>query len=139
MPKTTSKTSKGPTYFWSIGRRKSAVAAVKLFLVDGDSTINKVAAKKYFASLLNPVHFETPLNLCDIKKYHFIGRVNGGGLESQSEALTLAIARSVVKADPSKAEGLRDAGLLTVDSRVRERRKVGTGGKARRAKQSPKR
>jgi small subunit ribosomal protein S9 len=139
MVKTTPKVSKTPVYFYAIGRRKSAVAAVKLFLAAGDSTINKVAAKKYFSSLLNPTHYEGPFTATGVKTYHFSGRVMGGGLESQSEALILALSRAIKKSDDTQGEVLRNGGFLTVDSRVRQRRNVGTGGKARRAKQSPKR
>lgn len=139
MAKTSPKVTKNPLYFYAIGRRKSAVAAVKMFLTAGDSTINKVAAKKYFSSLLNPTHFDAPFTATGIKTYHFLGRVNGGGLECQSEALILAISRAIKKSDESQGPVLRQAGYLTVDSRVRQRRNVGTGGKARRAKQSPKR
>ncbi len=57
----------------------------------------------------------------------------------QLKALALAISRALLKIDPDFRSDLRQAGLLTVDSRRRQRRMVGTGGKARRQKQSPKR
>ncbi|MPM79759.1 hypothetical protein SDC9_126800 [bioreactor metagenome] len=57
----------------------------------------------------------------------------------QVDSLSLAIARGLVKIDEKFKSDLRVAGLLTVDSRIRERRMVGTGGKSRRQKQSPKR
>jgi len=73
-------------------------------------------------------------------KYYFSGRVTGGGKEGQLAAIILGLSRALVKVSPEKNRiVLRKASLLTRDSRVRERRMVGMGGKARRKKQSPKR
>ena len=73
-------------------------------------------------------------------KHFFSAKVAGGGKEGQLGALVLAISRSLVKVAPEKNKlVLKKLGLLTRDSRIRQRRMVGKGGKARRAKQSPKR
>ena len=66
-------------------------------------------------------------------------KIIGGGKTGQLSALTLALSRALVKSNPDFTSPLAKATLLTVDARVRERRMVGTGGKARRQKQSPKR
>ena len=122
MAKKTSKTN----YTRSIGRRKSAVATVKIFSGKGDCLVNGIQLSKYFPTKT-------------AGKYHFSATIIGGGKTGQVQALSLAIARSLIKIDESFKPVLRAGGLLTVDSRVKERRMVGTGGKARRQKQSPKR
>ncbi len=133
---TSKKTSS--VYTYSVGRRKSAVAKVKLFSGKGESSVNERPSEKYF-----PLTF-TRLNLPFVttsteNKYHFVAKIVGGGKTSQLSALILAISRALKKLDTAFTTSLSQAGLLTVDSRVRERRMVGTGGKARRQKQSPKR
>lgn len=127
-PKTIIK--KKDVYTSAVGRRKAAVATVKLYPTSGQSTINQ-----------KPVNSDNPAFMATHteKKYHFVSIIRGGGKEGQIEALTLAIARALKIVNPEMGPALRSAGLLSVDARVRERRKVGTGGKARRAKQSPKR
>jgi len=75
-----------------------------------------------------------------VGKYYVTVKVVGGGKNGQLDAVVHGIARAFDKADREKFRPpLKRAGLLTRDARVRERRKVGTGGKARRKKQSPKR
>ena len=74
-----------------------------------------------------------------VEKFYFEARTSGGGKGGQLEAVTLAVSRALKKLNEKYGPMLRNAGLLTVDSRVRQRRMVGTGGKARRAKQSPRR
>ena len=127
-------------YTYSIGRRRSSIAAVKLFTGKAASQVNSIAADKYFPGQLNQILLQKPFVATSTEgQYHFEARVSGGGKNGQLEALTLAISRSLDKSNPANHQVLRTSGLLSVDPRVRERRKVGTGGKARRAKQSPKR
>jgi small subunit ribosomal protein S9 len=136
----TTKTPKkiSTTYVYALGRRKAAVATVKLFKGKGESIINNRSPDKYFPltfSLLN-----LPFTLTDtLDKYHYAAKIVGGGKTGQLSALTLALSRALVKSNPDFTSPLAKATLLTVDARVRERRMVGTGGKARRQKQSPKR
>lgn len=139
IPTMTKSTSKN-TYFYSVGRRKSSIATVKVFAGKGDSQVNGQSLKKYFVQANAQIKFEKPFAVTDtLGKYYFQAKVIGGGKNGQLDALALAIARSLVKINLELKPALRAAGLLTVDSRVRERRMVGTGGKARRQKQSPKR
>jgi small subunit ribosomal protein S9 len=128
-------------YTYAYGRRKSAIATVKLFPKDGDSTVNGLPVDKYFASLVHQDGHLLPFTATNtLGKFHFIAKVIGGGKQGQIEALILAISRCLRKVNSViNTPLLRQFGLLTVDSRVRERRMVGTGGKARRQKQSPKR
>lgn len=131
-------TKSNKKYTYALGRRKAAVASVKLFTGKEVSTVNKKNVDLYFPNthtFLNKPFTETKT----AGKYYFESKIVGGGKEGQREALTLAIARALQKIDADYTLSLRQAGLLTVDSRVRERRMIGTGGKARRKKQSPKR
>lgn len=128
------------TYVYSVGRRKSAIATVKLFSGKGDSQVNKLPADTIFPSAIAKIELEKPFKTTDTSgKYHFTAKVFGGGKVSQLTAVVLAISGALKKGNAAFGPALRTAGLLTVDSRVRERRMVGTGGKARRQKQSPKR
>ncbi len=127
-------------YTRSIGRRKSAVASLKLFAGKGDSVVNNLALDKYFPTKTEKIVYSKPFEITKTSgKYYFQAKILGGGKTGQVQALSLAISRSLVKINESFRTDLRANGLLTVDSRVKERRMVGTGGKARRQKQSPKR
>lgn len=134
--KTTKKTTN--TYVYALGRRKSAVATIKLFSGKGDSTINARETNKYFPLTFS--RLELPFKITGTEgKFHFSAKIVGGGKTGQLAALILAISRALKKGNPDMTLALAQAGLLTVDARVRERRMVGTGGKARKKKQSPKR
>lgn len=127
-------------YTYALGRRRAAVATVKVFAGKLDSTINGMDLEKYFPGESNKINYNRPFVTTDtLGKYYYQAKVIGGGKNGQIEALVLAISRALKKIDDTFRPLLRSANLLTVDSRVRERRMVGTGGKARRQKQSPKR
>ena len=135
---TSSKSNKSYTY--TIGRRREAVANIKLFKGKGESTINKKPLETYFPLLSQKIVYSRPFVVTSTTdKYYFEARTSGGGKMGQLKAVTLAISRALKEIDDKFRPLLRTAGLLTVDSRVRERRMVGTGGKSRRTKQSPKR
>jgi small subunit ribosomal protein S9 len=129
------------TYTYAVGRRKSCVATVKLFSGKEESTVNGTVFDKYFPGKHSAITIQKPFEVTETKgKYYYQAKVVGGGKIGQLDALVLAISRAFKKLDETAYKSLlRNAGLLTVDSRVRERRMVGTGGKARRQKQSPKR
>jgi len=113
---------------------------VRLYKGKGVSTVNDQPIDKYFPGAIFKDIWSRPLKVVDAtEKYYFSVKVIGGGKKGQLEASAHGLAKALVidKADFRKP--LKDAGLLTRDSRIRERRKVGTGGKARRKKQSPKR
>jgi len=135
-PKTSKKSS--TTYIYALGRRKSAIATVKLFKGKGESSINTRPLNKYFPLTFS--RLDLPFVITEtLNKYYFSAKIIGGGKTGQLSALTLALSRALVKSNPDFTSPLAKATLLTVDARVRERRMVGTGGKARRQKQSPKR
>jgi len=135
------KSSNKTVYTYAIGRRKAAVSSVKLFAGKGDSTVNGLEISKYFPSdHLKKLYLEPFAVTGTDNKYYFQTKIVGGGKNGQLDALRLAISRALQKIDATAYLSLlRNAGLLTVDSRVRQRRMVGTGGKSRRQKQSPKR
>lgn len=136
MPKKSQK-----NYTFTVGRRKTAVARVRLYSGRGETVVNSQPLGSYFAGVSPEVIWQEPFAVTKtVNKYWATIKVAGGGKKSQLDAVRLGLARAlvVVDADAYKTV-LRNKGLLTRDARARERRKVGTGGKARRKKQSPKR
>ncbi len=128
-------------YINGVGRRKSSVARVRLVKGKGENTVNGKPAEKYFEGAVAQKALAKPFGATETTdKYYYSARVSGGGKEGQLDALTLAISRTLVKLSPEKNKlVLRKLDLLTRDSRIRQRRMVGMGGKARRKRQSPKR
>ena len=127
-------------YTYSVGRRKSAIANVKLFSGKGSSTVNGIVLEKYFPTETEKIVYEKPFEVTKtLGKYYLQAKIIGGGKTGQVQALSLALSRCLVKIKEDFRSDLRANGLLTVDSRIKERRMVGTGGKSRRQKQSPKR
>lgn len=127
-------------FIYTVGRRRESSARVRLYKGGGQNLVNMLLAEKYFPGEVNKVLFEKPFRLTDtLGKYHATVRVVGGGKAGQLEAVVHGIAKALSKEKEEFRKILKKAGLLMRDARVRERRKVGTGGKARRLKQSPKR
>lgn len=128
-------------YIHAVGRRKRAIARIRLFKKTGDTLVNDQPVSKYFPGPVNKILLEAPLKVCDVlKKYHFTVKVVGSGKQSQLEAVIHGLARALVKINKDKFKPvLKKQGLLTRDPRKRQRRQAGKGGKARRQKQSPKR
>ena len=123
----------------AIGRRKSAVARVYLSEGTGKIIINKVELDKYFPTAILQYVVKQPLELLEAEgKYDVKANLDGGGFTGQSQALRLAIARALVKVNAEDKKALKDAGFLTRDSRVVERKKPGQP-KARRHFQFSKR
>lgn len=134
----------------AIGRRKEAIAQVKLVKGTGEFIINNKSAQNYLhnnsCSLLSiKSPFEALQNLENTFASHEITtivKVEGGGLVGQAEAIKLAVARAVCQlndsTEPSVRKVLKDRGYLTQDARVKERRKYGLR-KARKASQYHKR
>jgi small subunit ribosomal protein S9 len=132
---------KKTNYTYALGRRKEASARVRLFKGDSESTVNGIVIGKYFDLPSAKSFWNRPFELTETTgKYYVTVKVTGGGKRGQLEATAHGIARALCVLDSEKYRTtLKKDGLLTRDSRERERRMVGTGGKARRAKQSPKR
>ena len=128
-------------YTYAVGRRKSAVARVRLFKGKGESSVNGKPFKEYFPKKTDEVVLKKPFQVVDASdKFYVTVKVVGGGKRGQLGAVAHGIAKALAKESKENFRApLKKAGLLTRDPRVRERRKPGTGGKARRKKQSPKR
>ena len=141
-------------YYQAVGRRKEAVARVRLYIVStknpvqiGDkkytqasSIINDRALEAYFGTRPHSLRASRPLSATGSEdRFVIVAQIRGGGTASQRQAYELALARALTGVETTHRSTLRAANMLTRDSRIRESRKVGTGGKARRAKQSPKR
>ena len=138
-------------YVFAVGRRKEASARVRLYAKDitlwngvevkkGEIFVNKIPAIAYFEKEAERI-YKQPLIVTNAdKRFAITILVEGGGKSGQLDASVLGIARALDKFDKEKFRPiLKKRGFLTRDPRVRERRKVGMGGKARRRKQSPKR
>lgn len=129
------------TYFSAVGRRKGAVARVRLFNKGGVLTVNGKPVDEYFKGIIYQKAFNRPFEIVNgVGKFSGSVVVAGGGIMSQVGASVHGIARALVKANEEQFRKLLKAeGLLTRDPRVRERRKYGNAQKARAKKQSPKR
>lgn len=128
-------------YTYAVGKRRTSSARIRLFKGKGESTVNGKPANEYFPGKIAEIKIAKPFGLTETsEKYYFTAKIIGGGVESQMEALILGISRALAKVSVEKFRPLlKKAKLLTRDSRERSRRMVGTGGKSRRMKQSPKR
>src|SRR3989339_592378 len=135
------RSSSGRNYIPAIGRRKRAVARVRLIKGKEPMMINNLPAAAYFPGLVNQKLLQEPLRLSELlEKYTATVRVVGSGMTSQLLAVLHGLARAIVKLNSEKYNPrLKAAGFLRRDPRKRQRRQVGTGGKSRRQKQSPKR
>ncbi|MBI2431110.1 MAG: 30S ribosomal protein S9 [Candidatus Levybacteria bacterium] len=141
-------------YIYALGRRREAVARVRFYpksqtevvldekkLQPGEIIVNGQPIAQYFFGEIAKVKYEGPLHITSmLGKCIVTVVVSGGGKGGQLDAIVHGIARAIVKHDKERFQSiLKKKGFLTRDPRAKERRKVGTGGKARRKKQSPKR
>jgi small subunit ribosomal protein S9 len=114
-------------YYQGTGRRKTAVARVRLFPGNGEFMVNEKTAEDYFPQR-DIVHREIqrPLELTEtLGSFNVLVRVRGGGMMSQAEAVRHGIARALLDANPDYRPTLKREGLLTRDARAKERKKVG--------------
>ena len=128
----------------AVGRRKESIARVYIKRGNGDVTVNGKSAQEYFRAspyvedrlnnvALQPFAITNTLGMYDVK-----ANIRGGGTTGQMEALQLGIARALLGVDPDFRKPLKDAGMLSRDERMVERKKVGLK-KARRSEQFSKR
>ena len=123
----------------STGRRKKSIARVRLFVGEGQNTVNGRDMGEYLQIDTLLLVAEQPFAVTDTKnKYHVAVRVIGGGISGQAGAICHGIARALVKADEQLKPEIKKAGLLTRDSRMKERKKYGLK-KARKSSQFSKR
>ncbi len=125
--------------FWGTGRRKNAVARVRLVPGAGRIVVNGRDVVDYFPMLMLQTVVRQPLKTSEMEgSFDVLVRVEGGGLSGQAGAVRHGIARALLRVDPSFRTALKRAGFLTRDSRMKERRKYGLK-KARKAPQFSKR
>lgn len=151
MPKKT----KNVHYYEGVGRRRTSVAVVRMYIPGKDKTatvgdlkmkegemyVNGKKIDSFFPGLHQKVQYLRPFKLAKAEDRFCVSiQVQGGGVQGQLEAVVHGISRALETTDSEVVRPiLKKESLLTRDPRARQRRKVGTGGKARRAKQSPKR
>jgi small subunit ribosomal protein S9 len=149
------KKIKNVLFYEGVGRRKTSVAVVRLYIPGKDKTVmvgetkmkegeiwaNSEKIEKMFPALHQKVQYLKPLKLVKAEDRFCVSiTVSGGGINGQLDAISHGMARALEKTDKEVMRPLlKKEMLLKRDPRARQRRKVGTGGKARRAKQSPKR
>lgn len=126
-------------YHYANGKRKTSIARVRLYENGkGDIIVNNKPVQDYFFGVLIG-KVKAPLKLVSmLKTFDITAQVVGGGVSSQSEAVKHGVAKALIVFDPALRSVLKKAGLLTRDSRVKERKKFGLHG-ARRAPQWAKR
>lgn len=127
-------------YYEGLGRRKTAMARVRLYPGgDGSIVINNRPADEYFSRDGDLKHLAEPLVATNnVGHFNVSVLVKGGGVTGQAGAVRLGIARALLKADPEYRAALRQFGLLTRDPRAKERKKPGLK-RARKAPQYTKR
>lgn len=115
---------------WSaIGRRKSSIARVNMSSGKGAFIVNNRPIENYFGRDTLKMVMDQPFELLQLTgKYDISAKVNGGGLSGQAGAIRLGIARCIEKINPDNRLSLKQAGMLTRDSREVERKKYGQPG-----------
>ena len=122
----------------AVGRRKKAVARVRLVPGDGKVVVNKRDIDDYFGLETLKMTIRQPLALTATGNFDVLVNVNGGGIAGQAGAIRHGISRALCKANPELREVLKKNGMLTRDPRMKERKKYGLKA-ARRAPQFSKR
>ncbi|HOG48898.1 MAG TPA: 30S ribosomal protein S9 [Anaerolineae bacterium] len=126
-------------YYYGTGRRKEAVAQVRLYPGTGSIVVNGKPAEQYFSREVDLFEARGPLQATGMaERFSIMVRVVGGGVTGQASAVQHGIARALLEADPELRLVLRKGGFLTRDSRIKERKKPGLK-RARKAPQYTKR
>jgi len=125
----------------AVGRRKEAVARVRILAEKGQVIVNGKLISEYFTGSVAKMTYQKPFEITQtLGKYSASIKVLGGGTASQLGAVVHGLSRALAKIDEgSLRTSLKREGMLTRDARVKERRKYGNAQKARAKKQSPKR
>ena len=127
------------SYVYGTGRRKEAVARVRLLPGDGSIIVNRKDAADYFGGTPGLATLRLPFRVTETEgRYSASVLVAGGGFSGQAGAIRHGIARALLSAHPDARSALRSAGLLTRDPRAKERKKYGLK-RARKAPQYTKR
>ena len=134
------KTTDKPAYYYGTGRRKAAVARVRLYPGNGQIIVNSKTPEEYFGGrVIYGQMITQPLNVTDSAgKFNVTVKVVGGGTTGQAGAVRHGLARALVQSDAALRPVLKKAGLLARDPRGKERKKPGLK-RARKAPQYTKR
>jgi small subunit ribosomal protein S9 len=116
--------------FYATGKRKTAIARVWLTPGAGEVKVNKLSLMEYFGNVIDThIKVEVPFRLTDtFEQFDVMATLKGGGKSSQADALRHGISKALLEVDPEYRLSLKKAGLLTRDSRVKERKKYGKKG-----------
>jgi len=122
-------TATDTNFVWGTGRRKTAVARVRLMRGTGRILVNSRDADEYFVTERSRVKLRAPLKAAKAtNRFDVLATVRGGGHMAQADAMVLGIARALLKVDKELHQRLKDDGFLTRDSREKERKKYGRRG-----------
>ena len=122
-----------PTYIWGVGRRKSACARVRIAAGNGKIEVNGRTLNDYFSAEQDRKAIFGPLEVTNVAgKMDVLVNTDGGGASGQTGAIVMGLGRALAKYDNSLEVPLRNAGYLTRDSRMKERKKYGQRGARRR-------
>jgi small subunit ribosomal protein S9 len=129
-----------PAFYWGTGRRKTAVARVRLLPGEGQIVVNGRTPEEHFGGAFAESELYLPFRVTGTEgRFNAMIKVEGGGVTGQAGAIRHGIARALLQADPEANRlPLRQAGLLTRDPRMKERKKYGLK-RARKAPQYTKR
>ena len=131
--------AKEDPWIWATGRRKTSVARIRMKHGTGKIVVNRRDMQAYFTKIMEQQRVLAPLSAVGSEKsFDIFVNVQGGGFSGQSGAVSLGIARALLKTNPDHEPVLRDGKFLTRDSRRKERKKYGRRG-ARRSFQFSKR
>ena len=119
--------------YYGTGKRKTSTARVSLVPGSGEMTVNKRALVDYFPSETQRTIIRYPLALTDnVGKFDVYATVDGGGINGQAGAIRLGIAKALLEFNSELRQRMKKAGLLTRDSRIKERKKYGQKGARKR-------
>jgi small subunit ribosomal protein S9 len=119
--------------YLATGRRKTAVAQVRMALGVGKVVVNGKDVTEYFPATMDPMIINGPFKVTDTEqRYDVIAKVTGGGKLGQAGALRHGITRALIQADENLRSPLKAAGFITRDSRMKERKKPGRPGARKR-------
>jgi small subunit ribosomal protein S9 len=119
----------GTQFVWGTGRRKKAIARVRIRPGKGEFFVNKRSKNEYFTALEDQNLVESPLRVLGMTgSYDVWANVSGGGFTGQAGAVALGLARAIAEHMPDCEHDLRSKGLLTRDARMKERKKPGQPG-----------
>jgi small subunit ribosomal protein S9 len=127
-------------FFYGTGRRKTSIARVRLLAGEGEIVVNGRSLEEHFGNSVDLAEIMLPFRVTGTEgRYNAMVKVEGGGHQGQAGAIRHGIARALLQSDPEGARvALRQAGLLTRDPRMKERKKYGLK-RARKAPQYTKR